>query len=79
MTVEEIIKDHLKRHGYDGLLSRQRDCGCRTENLKFCENYPADCQSAYRILCSGCDEGYIDPYCMSLTKYDKCWKEKAND
>lgn len=27
-TVKQIVKEYLKRHGYDGLVLLDQDCGC---------------------------------------------------
>lgn len=33
MTVQDIIKEYLKAHGYDGLCLPEEECGCRIDDL----------------------------------------------
>jgi hypothetical protein len=34
MNVEKIVKDYLKKNGFDGLCTE--DCGCRNDDLMPC-------------------------------------------
>ena len=59
MTVQEIIKDYLKRNKWDGLCND--DCGCDVDELMPCNQYVGDCQPAVKRICgdkrkAGCEE-----------------------
>ena len=79
MTVKEIIVNYLKKHGYDGLVNVDIECGCDIEDLDCCDNFHLDdCQPAYQNKynakrCKDCDNQYDcklfeNPHCMWLKK-----------
>ncbi|MFH0981915.1 MAG: hypothetical protein V2A79_10280 [Planctomycetota bacterium] len=45
MTLKEIVSAWLKEHEYDGLCSE--DCGCRGDNLMWCEEPRLDCAAGH--------------------------------
>jgi len=47
-TVHSILRRWLGEHGYDGLVSANRDCGCRLEDLTPCQTPCDNCQPGYR-------------------------------
>ena len=49
INVKEIIKDYLRKNGYDGLCDGD-ECGCWLDDFWPCEgcNDPARCRPAYR-------------------------------
>lgn len=56
MTVKEIIEDYLVCHGYGGLVSDGRECGCQVGDLVPCDGDPSNCEAGYRVLCTDeCD------------------------
>ena len=67
MTVQEIVKDWLVAHGYDGLASDE--CGCGVDGkygLMPCEECFDTCKPAYKRIATeddaeefGCDVGDI--------------------
>lgn len=48
--VKDIVKDHLIRYGYDGLVAMSDGCGCshsEGDGLFLCGVAEPDCQAAY--------------------------------
>ena len=61
MTVKEIVRDYLKKHGYDGLWDD--DCGCGVDDLFPCGEGYEHCEAGYARPApegSGVDE-FIGP------------------
>jgi len=57
MECKNMIKYYLKRYGYDGLRSRDGECGCILEDLVPCGGeYAMNCIAGYRVDCD-CSEG----------------------
>ena len=53
MNVNKIIKKYLADHGFDGLCSQDRGCGCEANDLAPCDNaFPDDCEPGYKVLCT---------------------------
>lgn len=48
MNTNEIIKDWLKSHGYDGLYNEEFECGCGLNDLGPCEVIGSKCVAGYR-------------------------------
>jgi hypothetical protein len=54
MTVENILKEWLTKHGCDGLCNE--DCGCGIDNLYPCDWLNmTDCVAAVHVPCPGND------------------------
>lgn len=51
-TVLEIVKNHIKLHGYDGLFNSEVGCACRNQDLFPCDgSYGCtDCRPGYLVL-----------------------------
>ena len=47
--VKQIIIEHLKVNGFDGLCPPDMSCGCSIEDLMICEEYCGDCIPAYLL------------------------------
>lgn len=47
-TVNEILQEWLKAHGYDGLCSPWESCGCSMDDLAPCGYLNGDCRAAYK-------------------------------
>jgi len=58
MTVEDILKDWLKEHGFDGLCNPEERCDCGLDDFCPC-GYPQDCVSAKKKIATA---GDIDEY-----------------
>ncbi len=52
MTVTDIIKAYLQAHGYDGLVSEYRECGCVLDDLVPCDQDPSHCEPGYKVDCT---------------------------
>ena len=54
MTVREIVKAYLKKHGYDGLAGDGGGdgCGCSMDELICCDESGAECVPAKRVVCA---------------------------
>ena len=50
MTVLDIIRGYLRRHGYDGLCNTDIECGCQTDDLAPCGNVGYDCQPGVKEM-----------------------------
>jgi len=49
----EMVTEYLRRKGYDGLVSHDRECGCALEDLMPCGGECAmDCEAAHNV--DGC-------------------------
>ena len=71
LTVLEIIREYLKKNGFDGLYNRELGCGCSINNLNPCGDINIDCTAGYQVEAPpGAD--YDDYICGS--KNDKPWK-----
>jgi hypothetical protein len=46
MNIVKIIKQYLKKNGYDGLCNM--DCGCGINELNVCSEINIDCIPAYK-------------------------------
>ena len=56
MNVRQIVKQWLKKKGYDGLYSSS-ECACMADDLMPCGEYYSDCESGYLCPCpSDCEE-----------------------
>ena len=47
-TVGQIVKEYLRRHGYDGLVLQEEDCGCDLDDFEPCNQICSNCQAAYK-------------------------------
>lgn len=57
-TLREIIAEHLKQGGYDGLMNRDEFCACKVDDLLPCEWSPAGCVPGHTVPCDGeCEYG----------------------
>ena len=84
MNVREIVLDHLKKIGADGLCD-EAGCGCPLDDLMYCGGeYMGDCIPAWRGKCpepteEGCEVKDGDP-CRYLQPDGMCaellWPEE---
>ena len=55
MTVRDIVRDYLRKHGYDGLYNDAGDCACLIDDLMPCTAcegaYVDDCEPGYKTPC----------------------------
>ena len=73
MIVLEIVKKHLKKHGYDGLCGDM--CGCSIDDICLCDENFSECRPAYKIInpdCRNCDSLCADE------PADICYKPEKN-
>lgn len=57
MNVRQIVIEHLKRGGFDGLAGE--DCGCGLDDLMPCdEDRMAHCKPAKKIICK--EDGFTN-------------------
>lgn len=54
MTIEQLIKDYAKQHGYSGLYNSERECGCSLDEHHPCENLCNECKFGYVVECKDC-------------------------
>jgi len=52
MTVIEIVREYLKREGYDGLFNAESECGCLFDNLAPCSFMCDECEAGYKHPCT---------------------------
>jgi len=52
MTVDEIIRDWLRSHGYDGLYQDDGECACLFIDLRFCEDGGGTCKAGVLGRCN---------------------------
>lgn len=59
MNIQSILKDWLTSHGYDGLYSKDYECGCFLED-ELCpcdEPFSTRCFAGYKVKLTGWYEG----------------------
>jgi len=49
ISVKQIVRQYLGRHGYDGLYSDLLECGCALNDLMPCDSNPDDCLPGYKV------------------------------
>jgi len=55
MNVNDIVKEYLERHGYEGLFCE--DCSCEIAELFPCYgNKFSGCEVGYKLPCPGMDD-----------------------
>ena len=47
MNIYDIIREYLKKNGYDGLVSEDYECGCALDDFCPCEMI-GNCLAAYK-------------------------------
>ena len=66
MNVKQIIENHLREVGADGLVNLECDydgCGCSIDDLCPCECVNIDdCQPAKKVDCCACDGAYGEDF-----------------
>jgi hypothetical protein len=61
-TVMDIIRQYLRREGYDGLVDAEGECGCLIDDLAPCESDEiVGCRPGYKYLCRGCEADCCQP------------------
>ena len=72
LTVQEIVKQYLKDHKYDGLFHADGNCACSVDNdLMDCCEPCQDCEAGYKNPCNCGEHDYhitrdkhpIDDFC----------------
>lgn len=64
MTIRDIIVEHLRTNGFDGLWNADLECGCALDDLIPCMfDCTADCIAGYRIPCTCIENGVSDTDC----------------
>ena len=63
--VIEIVKAHLVREGFDGLVQVDAECGCLCDDLAPCCSDISQCEPAYR---GAHEEGDPGDWAMYRTK-----------
>ena len=48
MTLQQIVKEWLKRNGYDGLCDCNLECGCSVDEIMPCAEPGTECEAAYK-------------------------------
>jgi len=61
-TVMDIVRQYLRREGYDGLVDPDNQCGCLVDDLRpCCPGEISGCRPGYKRVCRGCDLDGCDP------------------
>ena len=51
MIIAELLKEHLKEKGFDGLACNTEECYCYLDDIVQCGDLDADCSAGYaRVL-----------------------------
>jgi len=53
MNVSEIIKEYLKKNGYDGLCNDDNECECEPDDLAPCGWLEDKCKPGKRVYSDG--------------------------
>lgn len=67
MIAKEIVKNYLKRNGYDGLAGDE--CGCERSDLMPCGEFGANCEAGHKVKCD-CDCGECE---LAVRGSKSCW------
>jgi len=54
MTIQQIVEQWLREHGYDGLYSPDGGCACRIDDLFPCQEFSSDCTAGH--VKKGCSD-----------------------
>lgn len=65
MKVIEIVRDHLKQGGFDGLVQTDAECGCLLGDLAPCGDDFSKCEPGYRGAYTA---GHIGEWSIFTTK-----------
>lgn len=57
-TIQQIIKDYLVAHDFDGLFCEDIDCACVVDDLMPCGNPYPDCTPGKRVPCDCGEHDY---------------------
>ena len=57
----EIVREYLKKNGFDGLYCPEYPCGCGLDDFQPCGEDFAECVGAYKTECPGCKAGAFTP------------------
>ncbi len=69
MNCAEIVKEYLKKNGYDGLCNPEIPCGCGLDDFQPCGEDFAECEPAYKNTCKTCRR---DWYCSERKVINAC-------
>lgn len=58
-TVIQIVREHLKSNGFDGLVQSYAECGCLLDDLAPCCDNISHCKPGYRIDDSESPGGWL--------------------
>lgn len=50
-SIYEIVIDHLREHGFDGLYNGDDECACKIDDLAPCDCSPLRCTPGYLRPC----------------------------
>ena len=57
-NIQQIVEEHLKAHGFDGLYNNHAECACVIGDLMPCDDANVTrCLAGYRAPCD-CEEGH---------------------
>jgi hypothetical protein len=56
INVREMLTEHLRANGYDGLLSESHDCACQLDDLIPCMEDCSFCKPAHYVPCDDPNE-----------------------
>jgi hypothetical protein len=50
ITVKEIVRQYLVKHGFDGLYSENGQCGCSLPDIMECDSIGVElCKPGYKV------------------------------
>ena len=59
MNIQEIVREWLQAHGYDGLVDEYYECACDIADLMPCGNPMPRCTAGHKEPCNDvCGEGH---------------------
>jgi len=50
-TVMEIVRQHLRYAGYDGLYNADAECACKVDRLAPCDEMSETCRAGWEVPC----------------------------
>ena len=74
-TMKEVICDHLKSVGAEGLCHPDSDCGCDIKDLFPCDHCPDECVPALRYIVTAEDKTEGRFYCLEYDIGDTIYIE----
>lgn len=52
MNIHEMVREHLEKNGYEGLVDHNGFCGCGLDDFMPCDEAHTGCEAGYKVPCN---------------------------